>query len=506
MFVICGILLISVTKGMEGSPSVNEFTRNEWRDGGPFELSPERGRWGLTYAFTELGTYKFPIDLGRSITPDLAINSKKEFVSLFAPGVSVLAMPFYYIGKIFGHSQFGTFLMVALFALLNAYLIYLIAQKLGLSHTASWLSILTFLFATTALPYATSLYQHHITTFLILLSLFLLIRKTTYLHLFVLWFMLALSISIDNPNFFILFPVGIWTIIKTFNLFFNNELKKVTINIDFKKIIAITGVIIPIVLFGIYNNIANGSYKQLSGTLPSVKWITDEGKIINYFNEIQEDTTVEEKKALSFFATRNMINGVYTLVLSPDRGFLLYSPIVVFGFWGLFYVYRRNKAVGNYILSIVGVVFILYSMWGDPYGGWAFGPRYLIPAFALLSLASGFWIDKYGKKSIWVIFWLIIFLYSCSVNSLGALTSSMNPPRTEIIILTEATGKIEEFTYIRNYNWLKEKGVKSFVYNKNLSERVSPFTYWILVTSIIYIITLFFSARLLIKKKNDKGV
>ena len=82
----------------------------------------------------------------------------------------------------------------------------------------------------------------------------------------------------------------------------------------------------------------------------------------------------------------------------------------------------------------------------------------------------------------------------------------MNPPRTEILALTEATGKIEEFTYIRNYNWLKEKGVKSFVYNKNLSERVSPFTYWILVTSIIYIITLFFSARLLIKKKNDKGV
>jgi len=498
LFVLCGMLLVASVKGMEGSPQVNEFTRNEWRDGGPFELSPERGRWGLTYAFAELNSYKFPIDLGRSITPDLAVNSKKEFVSLFAPGMSVLAIPFYYLGKIFGHSQFGTFLMVSLFALLNAILIYAIARKLGLSYIASWLSVLTFLFATTAYPYAASLYQHHITTFLILLSLFLLKSEVKALHLFIVWFMIGLSITIDNPNFFLLFPVGVWALLETFGIATKNDEKRIIFNIDYKKIISIAGIIVPILLFGIYNNAANGSFTKLSGTLPSVKWITDKGEIINHYDEIQE-----EKKAVLFFKTRNMINGAYTLVLSPDRGFLLYSPIVIFGFWGLFYVYKRNDKIGNYILSIVGVNFILYSMWGDPYGGWAFGPRYLIPAFSLLALASGFWIDKYGKRSIWIFLWLIIFLYSCSLNSLGALTTSMNPPRTEVIKLTEATGKIEDFTYLRNYNWLQKEGSKSFVYRKSLSEKISPFTYWIIITSIICLMTLTFSLYQLKAKKND---
>ena len=61
-------------------------------------------------------------------------------------------------------------------------------------------------------------------------------------------------------------------------------------------------------------------------------------------------------------------------------------------------VYRKNKELAVTIILMILSIILLYGMWGDPWGGWAFGTRYLIPAFALMSIPIGMALNKYGKK------------------------------------------------------------------------------------------------------------
>src|SRR6202044_2418247 len=88
----------------------------------------------------------------------------------------------------------------------------------------------------------------------------------------------------------------------------------------------------------------------------------------------------------TYFNPRNMLNGFYILLISPDRGVIMYTPVMIFGAIGMYMAYKRKQKYIPVMLGIIGADFILYSMWGDPYGGWAFGARYLIPAYAVLSI------------------------------------------------------------------------------------------------------------------------
>ena len=169
------VLMVSL-RGLYGNPTSLDLNSDKWQVNGPFELSPERGRFALIYSLVEDKSFQFSNSLGKFATPDVGINNKGQFVSLFAPLLSFLAIPGYIIGKFFGASQVGTFATVALFALFNLILIRLIAIRLGAKPLAATIASFIFLFATPAFAYAVNLYQHHISTFLILLSIYVLLN------------------------------------------------------------------------------------------------------------------------------------------------------------------------------------------------------------------------------------------------------------------------------------------------------------------------------------------
>src|SRR5690606_27797294 len=147
-------------------------------------------------------SFSFSIPLARFVAPDLGYLDGK-YVSLFAPTVSFLVMPGYLVGRALGASQVGAFASVSLFAIMNFILIREISKLLGAKPLAGTLAGIIFLFATPAYAYAVNLYQHHISTFLILASIYLIIkygRKWT--TLFIVMFLCALGLSVDNPNLF----------------------------------------------------------------------------------------------------------------------------------------------------------------------------------------------------------------------------------------------------------------------------------------------------------------
>jgi len=151
--------------------------------------------------------------------------------SLFAPAVSFLAAPGYALGKLLGASQVGAFTTIAVFALLNCYFIYQISRLLGANKASSLIAMLFFIFGTPSFSYAVTLYQHHISTFLILISLFLLIKYKTFLSLGFIWFFCALSISVDYPNLILMFPIGLFALGRIVGLVSKDDFVNVKIRI-----------------------------------------------------------------------------------------------------------------------------------------------------------------------------------------------------------------------------------------------------------------------------------
>jgi hypothetical protein len=71
--------------------------------------------------------------------------------------------------------------------------------------------------------------------------------------------------------------------------------------------------------------------------------------------------------------------GVLGQLVSPGRGLLLYSPILLLSFWGFLPLVRRCKAEAVMALSVIIIHLLLYGKWFMWHGGYAWGPRFMIP-------------------------------------------------------------------------------------------------------------------------------
>ncbi len=498
------ILALSI-RGIPGNPTDADLNTLSWKDGGPLELSPERGRYALLYSMAENHSFVFTDALAQFAAPDVAFTAGK-YVSLFAPGVSFLALPGYMLGKHFGLAQVGSFAVIAFFAILNVYLIRAIAIRLGAHPLAGTIASLAFIFASPAFSYAVTLYQHHISTFLILFSIYLLLRFNGVWSLIAVWILCAFSIVVDYPNFFLMAPIGIFALGKTIVL----ERRKgaIDINIPVLRVIAIFSVVIPLLFFFWFNKTSYGNPYQLSGTLERVIEVNAKGKavfesdIVKARAKINPSLQIPKKSALGFFQNRNLMTGFQVLFLSTDRGLLVYTPIMLFGILGLILAINKQNKYISLFVAILGINILLYAMWDDPYGGWAFGARYLIPAYALLSIYIAIALSYLNKYNVFLLLFFIIFSYSVGVNTMGAITSNRNPPKVEADALEKVSHVKEEYTFIRNLNQLNDGKSKSYVYQTYAQNYISAWNYYTYITLFIIIVSAFL---VLYYKESAKG-
>lgn len=502
------VLLLSI-RGIAGNPTPKELNRLIWKENGPLELSPERGRYALMYALAEEKSFSFSTDLARFAAPDVAYIDGK-YVSLFAPAVSFIIIPGYFLGKLFGLAQVGSFATIALFALLNMYLIRAIAIKIGAHPLAATLGGLTFLFASPAFAYAVTLYQHHISTFLILMSIYLLIRYNTVWSLIAIWIMCALSISVDYPNFFMMLPIGVAALGRVFIA--QKEHGKITLRIPLLRLFSIVFMALPLAFFLWFNTMSYGNPFQLSGTIERAIEVGKNGKPLLEREKIiadlkaqgqQNPTIASEKNTLAFFQSRRLMSGFYTHFISPDRGMLMYTPVMLFGIAGLIFAIRKKMTLVSLFFAIIGFNVLLYSMWSDPYGGWAFGSRYLIPTYAILAICIAYLLSKLHRYSLFLLFFFAVFCYSVSVNTLGAITSNRNPPYIEAVTLSQTTHHEEPYTYMRNVRLLNNNLSKSYVYETYVANSITAWQYYIFLTLFIIIVSAFVLTTLKVVAKGE---
>ena len=494
--IIVALLSFNV-KGDVGSPIYYQ-TELDTKLSGPYESSGSTSRYALTKSIIDNGSLLFDTDLAKFASPDV-VRVDSGYTTLFTPGVSFAAAPFYYLGKMFNLPQLGAFLSTTVFAALNIFLIYLVSRKFNVSRALSIISGLIFAFATSAMAYSNTLTQHHLSVSLLLLGVLnAAAAKRNFINNLLFGLIAGASVLVDIPNLFMMLPIGFYILVKNFAVESVGE--KLKLKMKLSVVALLLGVIPMFGLFGWYNYQTTGSFTKLAQSVGRTDiFATDEIKQVNKEANARAAGTTPPVVP---FETRAQLNGFYILLISDERGIFYYNPIVLFGILGLLLAVK-NKIRENLsivILSIVMVNILLYSMFGDPWGGWSFGPRYLIPSIALLCTGIGYALSRTLRNPLVVITFIVTLVYSILVNVLGSTTTNLVPPKVEALNLAVTV----PHTYFYNIQLAQAEKAGVLIYNLFLRSSINVQTYIYIYSGVIamLILTLYFASIAYAKNTN----
>jgi hypothetical protein len=136
--------------------------------------------------------------------------------------------------------------------------------------------------------------------------------------------------------------------------------------------------------------------------------------------QIGYPASVEAGKHVTGFETPLRL-GLFGFLLSPGKSIFLFAPPVLLALVGLPALWRRDRGlamVATLSLPLALGFFARYTQWE---GGYCFGPRYLVPALLLLSLALGPVLAEAGQNTRAVAG--LLFIAGFVVQTLGLATS-----------------------------------------------------------------------------------
>jgi hypothetical protein len=113
--------------------------------------------------------------------------------------------------------------------------------------------------------------------------------------------------------------------------------------------------------------------------------------------------------------------GVYGLLLSPSRGLLVYAPIFLMSFWGLYLGIRGGERAAWLFLSAAAILTFAPSLkWHFWWGGATFGPRLMVDAAPFLTLLMVPVWPRAGASHLAAAGLAALALFSATVQGIGA--------------------------------------------------------------------------------------
>ena len=118
------------------------------------------------------------------------------------------------------------------------------------------------------------------------------------------------------------------------------------------------------------------------------------------------------------------------LLISPSRGLLVYTPIMLFSILGYSRIFQlTNSRIRNFLfvlgISILALI-IVYASFGMWWAGWSYGPRFLTGMLPALAMFLGLYIKDIGfdirpRKNLLVIcIFSILLVWSIFAQFVGA--------------------------------------------------------------------------------------
>jgi hypothetical protein len=111
------------------------------------------------------------------------------------------------------------------------------------------------------------------------------------------------------------------------------------------------------------------------------------------------------------------LTGILGLLLSPGRGLLFFCPVLFACLPAAVSFARQHRLEAILVYLVSGVYVLLYGKWFMWHGGFAWGPRFLVPILPLLCITLAPLVDGLRGRWRWA-FWALFGL-SAAVQLLG---------------------------------------------------------------------------------------
>ena len=123
----------------------------------------------------------------------------------------------------------------------------------------------------------------------------------------------------------------------------------------------------------------------------------------------------------------NWLLGLWGLLFSPYRGLFWYTPLAILSVLAWPGFIRRHRAEGWLTAVVTLVMVALFGKWWMWWGGFAWGPRFLVPLAPFLVLVLAPWLEFSPARGAWPVVrrvLLIIILALSFVVQLLAVTAN----------------------------------------------------------------------------------
>lgn len=217
------------------------------------------------------------------------------------------------------------------------------------------------------------------------------------------------------------------------------------------------GALPPVALMAVYNSIAYGA-----------PWRTGEFLAATFIKTGSWKGSVTLGELWSTPVVRGAVNNLF----SPSRGLLVFSPVLVFAFYGLYLAIRKKGKYSFLIYGFIGccVTFLVASKWYDWGGGNCYGYRITLNAIPVLCLLTAVAMPRVLNRKALLAVFSVFLAFSVFVQVVGYLSYDGGSWETRYL---RGEGREDEFETTDENIWSGD--AQLFWETRNFKFYVPPF-------------------------------
>ena len=118
-----------------------------------------------------------------------------------------------------------------------------------------------------------------------------------------------------------------------------------------------------------------------------------------------------------------LLLGLRGFLFSPSKSLFIFSPLIVLGLFGVKTFYAKHRAMTVTILALTIIDILFYARWHDWQGGWAWGPRLIVPVMILLHVFCIEFFAASKRPIVLKVLLIIVLTWGIGVQFLGSMIS-----------------------------------------------------------------------------------
>jgi hypothetical protein len=130
--------------------------------------------------------------------------------------------------------------------------------------------------------------------------------------------------------------------------------------------------------------------------------------------------------------TTPFLEGATGLLLHPAKSLLLFAPLVLLVPFALVWLWRDDRDALVLIAGNLAITFVVTATWFSWMGGWAWGPRLLIPGLVPAFAAVGPWLSSRRQQQIAAMLLAVGFLVSAPALVVSTQAQQLDTPQPAV--------------------------------------------------------------------------